>query len=341
MKKRFFTLVMALFLCAGLAAPASAANGAALDYKVNTADGPIRFLTEAERDEERMKIAQSIKEDGGTVITQQETPTDPHCQERLKAMEETLKGGGMAAAQPETPTRIPANGSYYTSVKGTPIFTPEQNKGAHYYAFSDYGTAYQGLFVNVKLPTEFNSAGRRTGFLAVGLYGSLGGVDLGLRNDGTGWMPCYWDTVGGLGANYAEYTAPSTATNAVICANVANANTVYFYVRFVNASGNTVGTIFEKQLQVGSGNFTFSGGQARCRYYRFASLVPNIGVAENRKDGSYMRGAQFTNCNLYNGSAYESWGISTARVVSAWKVYPENITLSWTTYNDVFNINHT
>ena len=24
-----------------------------------------------------------------------------------------------------------------------------------------------------------------------------------------------------------------------------------------------------------------------------------------------------------------------------WKVYPENITLSWTTYNDVFNINHT
>ena len=115
MKKRFFSLVMALFLCAGLAAPASAANGAALDYKVNTKDGPIRFLTAAERDEERMKIAQSIKEDGGTVITQQETPTDPHCQERLKAMEETLKGGGMAAAQPETPTRIPANGSYYTS----------------------------------------------------------------------------------------------------------------------------------------------------------------------------------------------------------------------------------
>ena len=54
-----------------------------------------------------------------------------------------------------------------------------------------------------------------------------------------------------------------------------------------------------------------------------------------------MRGAQFTNCQLYNGSAYESWGISTARIVSAWKVYPENITLSWTTYNDVFNINHT
>lgn len=41
-------------------------------------------------------------------------------------MEETLKGGGMIIAQPETPTRIPANGSYYTSVKGTPIFTPDK-----------------------------------------------------------------------------------------------------------------------------------------------------------------------------------------------------------------------
>ena len=196
MKKRFLSMAMALFLCIGLAAPVSAANGAAMDYKVNTVDGPIRFLTAAERSRERERISKTIQADGGTVITQQETPTDPHCQERLTAMEETLKGGGMIMTQPETPTRIPANGSYYTSVKGTPIFTPEQNKGAHYYAFSDYGTAYQGLFVNVKLPTEFNSAGRRTGFLAVGLYGSLGGVDLGLRNDGTGWMPCYWDTVG-------------------------------------------------------------------------------------------------------------------------------------------------
>ena len=341
MKKRFLSLTMALFLCVGLAAPASAANGAALDYKVNTVDGPVRFLTAAERDEERMKIAQSIKEDGGVVITQQETPTDPHCQERLKAMEETLKDGGMIVAQPETPTRIPANGSYYTSVKGEPIFTPEQNKGAHYYAFSDYGTAYQGLFVNVKLPTEFNNAGRRNGYLCVGLYGSMGGVDLGLQNTGTGWRPYYWDTVGKLGASYPEYAAPSAATNAIICANVTDSTTVYLYIRFLDASGNTVGTIFEKKLPVGSGNFTFSGGRARCRYFRFASLVPVNSGAENRKDGSYMRGAQFTNCQLYNGSSYESWGISTARVVSAWKVYPENITLSRTTYNDVFNINHT
>ena len=122
---------------------------------------------------------------------------------------------------------------------------------------------------------------------------------------------------------------------------VTDSTTVYLYIRFLDASGNTVGTIFEKKLPVGSGNFTFSGGRARCRYFRFASLVPVNSGAENRKDGSYMRGAQFTNCQLYNGSSYESWGISTARVVSAWKVYPENITLSWTTYNDVFNINHT
>lgn len=341
MRKRFLSMAMVALMCIGLAIPASAANGAALDYKVNTPDGPIKFLTAAERDAEREKIIQSIKEQGGMVITEQETPTDPHCQERLQAMEETLKGGGTVLLQPETPTKLPAAASYYNSVKGTPIFTPEQNKGAHYYVFSAYGTAYKGLFVNVKLPTAFNTAGQRVGFLAVGLYGYLGGVDLGLRNDGTGWMPCYWDTVGGAGANYTAYTAPATATNAIICADVTDSSTVYFYVKFLNAAGNTVGTTFEKQITVCSGNFTFSGGRAVCRHYRFASLVPNIGLADNRKDGSYMRGAQFTNCQLYNGSAYESWGISTDRVVSAWKVYPENITLSWTTYNDVFNINHT
>ena len=333
MKKRFLSMAMALFLCIGLAAPVSAANGAAMDYKVNTVDGPIRFLTAAERSRERERISKTIQADGGTVITQQETPTDPQCQERLTAMEETLKGGGMIMTQPETPTRIPAN--------GTPIFTPEQNLGAHYYAFSDYGTAYTELFTNVKLPTSFNNANLRNGYLCVGLSGSLGGVDLGLQNTGTGWRPYYWDTIGKLGAYYSEYTAPSSATNAIICTKVLDEATIYLYIRFLDASGNTVGMIFERNLPVGSGNFTFSGGRARCRYFRFASLVPKSGGAENRKDGSYMRGAQFTNCQLYNGSAYESWGISTARIVSAWKVYPENITLSWTTYNDVFNINHT
>lgn len=341
MKKRFISMAMAALMCIGLAVPASAAESAVLDYKVNTANGPVKFLTAAERDAEREKITQSIREDGGTVITEQETPTDLHCQERLKAIEKVLKGGGTVELQSETPTKLPAASSYYTSVKGTPIFTPEQNKGAHYYAFSPYNTAYTELFVNVKLPTAFNNANRRNGYLAVGLYGSLGGVDLCLQNTGTGWWPYYWDTVGGFGGAYPDYAAPATATNAKMCAKVINETTVYFYVQFLDANGSPVGSYFEKNLQVGSGNFTFSGGRAVCRYYRFASLIPQIGVVEDRNDGSYMRGAQFTNCLLYNGSAYESWGISTARVISAWKVYPEDITLTWTTYNDVFNINHT
>ena len=117
MKKRLLSMVIAALMCIGLAVPASALGGTASDYKVNTPDGPIRFLTAAERDAEREKIAQSIRDQGGTVITEQMTPTDLYCQERLKAMEETLKGGGMVVLQPETPTKLPATASYYTSVK--------------------------------------------------------------------------------------------------------------------------------------------------------------------------------------------------------------------------------
>lgn len=340
MKKKVMSLLLALVMCVGLTVPAVAADSA---YKVDTVDGPITFLTAAERSAEREKIAQSIKQAGGTVLTQQETPTDSYCQERLQAMEKILKDGGTVMLQQETSTKLSPASSYYVPIpeNGAPIFTPEQNKGAHYYAFSPYSTAYTESFVNVKLPTEFNNANRRNGYLCVGLYGALGGVDLGLRNVGTGWMPYYWDTVGKVGGEYSNYTAPATATNAKICARVVNETTVYLFIQFLNSSGNPVGQYFEENLEIGSGNFTFSGGRARCRHFRFAALVPKAGVAENREDGSYMRGAQFTNCQLYNGSAYESWGILSDRVAVAWKVYAENIALSWTTYNDAFNMNHT
>lgn len=75
-----------------------------------------------------------------------------------------------------------------------------------------------------------------------------------------------------------------------------------------------------------------------CRYYRFASLVPL--ATDNQSDGTYMIDGQITNCQLYNGSNYVSWGIGTARVTNAWKVSSSKITLSYTTYNDTFNIRH-
>lgn len=334
MMKKILSLVLALALCLGLAAPAGAVSAGEEGYL-----DPARIMTAAQRDAEREEIARSIREAGGTVITEQETPTDRYCQERLAAMEQIVSAGGTVTTEQETPTASEA-ASYYQAVKGTPIFTPEQDLGAHYYAFSPYSTQYSQLFVNIKLPTSFYNADRRNGYLCVGVYGALGGIDLGLQNVGTGWRPYYWDTVGRVGGEYSAYTAPSSATNALVCVKPVDASTVYLYVQFIDSAGNYVGTEFARNLTIGSGNLSVSSGGIRCRYFRFASLVPKLGMTDDRADGSYMLGGKMTNCQLYNGTSYESWGISTANVSSAWKVYPECITLSWAASSDTFDISH-
>lgn len=335
MKKRTLSLLLALVMCAGLAVQAFAAE-----------IGPSRFpetakiLTSEQRDAEREKIARSIRAAGGTVMTEQETPTDPSCQERLKIAEEIQKNGGTVIFQPETPTNIYPSSANLVSVKGTPDFRPEEDKGAYYYVSSDYNTAYTELFTNVRLPSGFNNANRRNGYLCVGAGGALGSVDLGLQHTGDGWRPYYWDAVGRVGGSYPEYVAPPEATNAKICAKVMEETQVYLFIQFLDASGAPVGKTFSQYLSIGSGNFTFREGRAVCRYFRFASLVPKHGMTEDRKDGSFMWDAKFTNCQLYNGTAYEGWGIPTARTANAWKVCPEEISLTYTDYHDIFTISH-
>ncbi len=75
-----------------------------------------------------------------------------------------------------------------------------------------------------------------------------------------------------------------------------------------------------------------------CRFYRFASLVP-VGT-DNQSDGTYMTGGQFTECQLYDGSKYVSWGIDTDRVTNAWAISSSKISVDYTTYNDTFSIYH-
>lgn len=52
-----------------------------------------------------------------------------------------------------------------TVIKGSALFR-ESGVGAHYYAFSGYGTTFTSAFANIKLPTGFNNAGHtRNGFI--------------------------------------------------------------------------------------------------------------------------------------------------------------------------------
>ena len=221
-------------------------------------------------------------------------------------------------------------------LKGSALFT-EQGVGAHYYAFSGYGTGYSEAFSNIKLPTGFNNRNIRNGYISLGVTGTAHGVDMGLRNSGSGWHPYVYD-VGHNFSAFTQYTAPRTATNAVIVVKPISTTKIAMYIRFVNAAGQTVGTTFDRTITVSSGNFVYSGGRIACRYYRFASLVPTGN--DNQSDGTYMTGGQFTNCQLYNRSNYVSWGINTPRVTNAWKVSSSKITLTYGATNDSFNIRH-
>lgn len=252
--------------------------------------------------------------------------------------------GETSATPPATTTGIIGETSITPSavndvvvIKGSSLFA-ERNVGAHYYAFSGYNNSYGEAFSNIKLPTGFyNKNGARNGYVSLGIHGSKHGVDLGLQNTGTGWRPCVYD-VGGTFTTFDAYKAPSTATNAIIVVKPVSTTKVHMYIQFKNASGANVGNTFDRDINVASGNFVSSGGKIMCRYYRFASLVPT--GTDNQSDGTYMTGGQFTNCQLHNRSNYVSWGINTARVTNAWKVSSSKITLSYTTYNDTFNIRH-
>ena len=224
--------------------------------------------------------------------------------------------------------------------------------GAHYYVFGAESTAYTEAFVNVKLPTELNitsGSDKRHAFFGLGVRGSQKGIDFGITYQGNGWMPCFNDPYKGIsgdssvtgGAVYTGCVAPSTATNAIMVVKPVSTTLVEFYVRFTDADNNTVGDTFWMQIPVAEGNLTAAAnGRFNCTFFRFASLVPDIGVPDDQTDGSYMRGGRFTGCQLYNGTSYVAWGIGNSTVVQAWKVSPERITVTYSGTTDIVDINH-
>ena len=227
-----------------------------------------------------------------------------------------------------------------TVIKGSALFR-ERGVGAHYYAFSTYSSSYTSAFANIQLPSGFNNNGNaRNGFVCLGIYGSDHGIDLGLINKGSGWVPYHYDVGHGSAYTYPDtYMAPSTATNAIITVKPVNTTTVHMYVQFTNSAGSYVGTPLDTDIRVSAGNLTTaSNGRINCRFYRFASLVPY--GSDNQSDGTYMTGGRSLYCQLYNGSSYVGWGKDSSTMQNVWKVSSDKISLSFAGNNDTYSIRH-
>lgn len=255
-----------------------------------------------------------------------------------------------------------------------PLFESEGGQGAYYTVVSVEGTQYAEASASIVFPSGYDDAGgARTGYLTLGIWGpgrggssgesqdtdsekQLSGqeagtemdilgtgreIQLGLQNTGTGWTPYCYDAAGDEYTVFGGYAAPDTAAEAVIRVRAVNTETVHLYIQFLDASGRQTGNVFDQDIPVCDGNLVLDGGAVRCRYFRSAALVPvDAEKADDRADGSHMLGAEFTDCLLYDGSEYVSWGIAASRVEDAWRIFPGCINVSCTEYGEAFDIRH-
>lgn len=235
----------------------------------------------------------------------------------------------------------------YTVPKGTPTFSPELSTGAHYYAFSPTIKTYEytQAYAEIQLPTSFNNVPasnvgatypRRNAYISLGIWSPIGGVDLGITNQGQGWCPCSCDTADTDKTRkykmYTSYAAP-TATKAYIYVKPINSVTVHMYVQFLNASGTTVKTFDQDITVINHAEWT--------AFYRFASLCQTTG-SDIRNDGTYMKGGKLSNLGLYNydKKGYVQWGISTNLIKDYWIVHPSDCAVTPAVNSETFEIWH-
>ena len=233
---------------------------------------------------------------------------------------------------------IKSLGDYsYNQIKGTYHWI--EQCGGYYYAYSAMSNTYQSAYANILLPTSLNRAnGKRNAYISLGITGSNHAIDLGICNRNGNWVPYYYEQGGEFVAESTTYAAPSTAKSAQITVKPIDTTTVQLYIQWQDANGNNVGTMYYKHITVFDGNLQMVNGKIKCKFFRFASLVP-IG-SDNQGDGSYMTGGMFRYCQLYTGSNYVSWGIGASTVEHCFLVSPSHISLAYSGQNDTFNIYH-
>lgn len=232
-------------------------------------------------------------------------------------------------------------GYYVNEVKGGYHFN--ERSGSYYYVYSPFSTNYQSAYAYFVIPTGLNKASNRNAYISLGIKNKYG-IDLGITNRtdyGNVWMPYYTDCQTKHCVPLTSYAAPSSAKAAIITVKPINTTTVHMYLQWVDGSGNHVGTTYDKDISVTSGNLTMQNGKVYCQFYRFASLISPSG--DNQADGSYMTGGMIKNCQLYNGSSYVSWAesSSTTANVCFWVTKSKShMNLTFSGQNDIFNIYH-
>lgn len=239
---------------------------------------------------------------------------------------------------------------FFNRENGVMSVASTSDPGAYFYAYAPMGTTYLYSFVNAKLPTSINTLnGRRAAFISLGIAGSMGGIDIGLRNVGSGWVPYTYDVYAGNKGTYYEQThsfqlfedshMPDTVTNVIMMATPLNTTTMRVYMRGYDSTGGTGDTEFYRDITVKSGNFVTVGNRVQCQHYRFVSMVPNIGITTTLTDGTYMKNGALTNCQLYYDDVNHTlWSWDSDKVARRLISHEEKMSLTHSGCHDYFSI---
>ena len=214
-----------------------------------------------------------------------------------------------------------------------------KGKQAHYIAYSPERAGFNGLTTYILFPSLNTNEGKRTAFIAVGIRGKYGYLDMGIMNNGTGWKPYYNDN--GDISNFGNDADLKDAKIVGITIEFLSNNKIKFAIGFRELDYSII-QVFDIQLYV-SHIFEYDEEHKPIfRFYRFASLVndKDNGVIDNQNDGTFMINGSFSGFDIVVNGQENNWDISGEYVEASWKVSSKRVDFSYTDKDEIFSIKH-
>ena len=222
-----------------------------------------------------------------------------------------------------------------------PTYTAKE--GAFYYVYTGTNavSAYGKASALITLPTSIKLrdtiAWSRNAFICLGVTGSEGSIDIGLRNSGRdgvtgeeaptnqgfGWEAMCYQC--GYGNDKPEkihderFAAPEGTVRArvTITPDVATKKHITLAVEWLRANNSEIDHF--------SYTYTLSRTYDFKQFYRFASL-PTTNPNASLSDGTFMIGGTFESAYLGNNV---NWGINSSTTSTAWIIYPNKCTVPY------------
>ena len=213
----------------------------------------------------------------------------------------------------------------------------ETKVGAHYKAFSQVIIGDSKTKTLVKLPDSINTnCGDRNGYISCGVCGENDSINVGLLGDGIGWTPFYYFHKTQFMYCFKEYKTNEDIKFINIEIEVTAKGELLAYFGFRNSTLFLLNSLnFKMNI---SHILNFENGEAKYKFFRFASLVPR--GEDDQNDGTFIENGKFIGLTIIRNNKTESWGIAGNNIEDSWKISFKRIQVEYDSYEEKFSIIH-